>query len=142
MREIRTDSFSFDVPDDGEYFSERGVFTWQNGHHELMIRVTAGTTPEALAAVATNAREAADRTIRASSLQVIGRVEKEPSVKLPASFVTAAPSDRSGLFTQGVIEGDTAVMFATLESLSYGPEHAQMWGAFLRSIRDMPTLED
>jgi hypothetical protein len=128
--------FRFVIPDAGEHFSERDVFTWHDERHELQVQVVAAETHDALARVAANARQASWNAIRDSTLQVIGDVARESSVEVPVSFVTAAPPDRSCLFTQGVIEGRRAVMFATLESSAYEPGHVQTWATFLRSIRE------
>jgi hypothetical protein len=134
MPVITTDSFTFEVPPAGEHFAESGRFVWHDARHELIVNVTTASAP-LLPAIEANAHGAIEATLQKAELNVVGRTNPETAASLPCSSVTASPKDRSSLFTQGVIRGASAVMFATLESFSFEPSHAQLWSTFVRSVR-------
>jgi hypothetical protein len=137
MEHLKTDSFSFEVPSAGEYFAEDDRLVWRDERHELIITVRSAVG-ELLAAVESNARRTIERMLMTDNLTIVGRVADDATGGIVSWFVTATSPDRSFLFTQGVFRGPAAIMFATLESSTYGPDHIQVWETFRRSVRDTP----
>ena len=137
MEHLKTDSFSFEVPSGGEYFTDDGRLVWRDERHELIITVRSAVG-ELLAAVESNAQRTIERMLMTENLTIVGRVTDDARGGVASWFVTATSRDQSCLFTQGVFRGPAALMFATLESGTSDPDHIEVWERFRRSVRETP----